>query len=221
MEPTDRLDFGQRLVGLAEVFDVKLSPQRQALYFEALRDLPYARVATALGQAVQALKFFPKPVELRDLAIGNVDDRAEVAWLSMRKAMRGVGSYASLLVADAALGETIIAMFGTWPDACATDLSPEMWASKRKEFGRIYRVVVARGVTGSRYLTGLCEQANQGRRDWMRFVDVVRLEGSGEIARLSLEQAEVARTQIAARSAGFTRLGAGETFERHEPGDVA
>lgn len=208
MDIGDNTEFRNRLVTLAELFDLRLAPTRQALYFEALRDLPFDAVAHGLNQAARACTFFPKPAELRALAVGDEEDAAETAWMALRLAMRSAGSYASLVTADAALGEAIVAVFGGWPQVCALDLSAEMWANKRKEFGRVYRVLRSRGLSGSRYLAGICEQQNAGRPEWMKFVQVQRIAGA-VLEALSLDAAERERTQLAAASHGFTRLGAG------------
>lgn len=198
--------FFTRLLALSELFDAKFSEAKGSLYFEALRDLPLERVIQAMNEAVKICKFMPRPAEIRTLALGDSEDRAEIAWVSFRQAMKRAGSYASLSVADAALGESIIAMFGSWPAACAQELSPEMWSSKRKEFGRVYRVICQRNLDGSRYLPGICEQQNTGRGDWMKFVPVHRLGPDGLSSQLTLEEANQERQQIAASSSGFSQL---------------
>lgn len=207
MTTQDLAAFSARLVELAELFDAKLSQGKQALYFEALKDLERAAVFAALTEAARRCTFMPKPAELRAFAVGDGEDATERAWMACRTAMRVVGSYASLVVADPALGEAIVTLFGSWPAACSADLSPEMWASKRKEFGRVYRVLVHRGLVGSRYLPGICEAQNSGRPDWLVYVPVKQLAGGG-VETLTLAQAEAARTQLAAASHGFTRVGA-------------
>lgn len=208
MTVADSPDFTERLKALGAVFDANLTAVKVVVYFEALRDLPFEVVVQAMNHAVKTCKFFPKPAELRSLAVGDDEDVAETAWVSLRAAMKHAGSYASLAVGDAALAETIVSVFGGWPQACASDLSPEMWASKRKEFGRVYRVMRQRGMVGTRFLPGICEQQNAGRPDWAQYVPVHRLEAHG-IERLTLAEAEDARTLTAAASHGFTRLGAG------------
>lgn len=205
MDITDSGEFRNRLVVLGELFDAKLSPAKLALYFEALRDVPFMQVARALNQAAKTCTFFPKPAELRRFALGDDEDAAEAAWMAFRAAMRSAGGYASL-VADAALGEAISAVFGGWPQACSLELTPEMWSSKRKEFGRVYRVLRDRALVGSRYLAGICEQQNAGRRDWLKFVPVMRLSSDGQIEPLGLEAAEQCRGELAAASHGFSRL---------------
>jgi len=207
MELTDNTDFRRRLVTLAELVDVKLSPQRQALYFEALQDIPYAAVVRALDTIAKTWRFlkFPLPAEIRAVAVGTDEDAAERAWLAVRRAIGRVGAYASLAVVDAALGETIQAMFGGWPEACAADLTPEMWASKRKEFGRIYRAMQGRQLVGARYLAGICERQNAGRPDWQRFNPLVLLDGE-RVRELHGVEAEQYRVQIAAGASGFRQL---------------
>jgi hypothetical protein len=209
MELGDSDSFTRRLVGLGELFQANLTPMTQALYFEALRDPPFDRVLHALNTALRTCTFMPKPAELRFSILGDPDDAAESAWMTLRAAMRLVGAYASLVVADRVLGETIVAVFDSWPAACQLELSPEMWAAKRKEFGRVYRVNLERGLVGSKYLPGICEQQNAGRSDWTRYVQVHRLVGA-TIDRLSFEEA---RAEIAAASQRLGLVTAGRAAD--------
>ena len=214
MNIEDNGEFGRRLMALGEVFDVKISPQRAALYFEALRDLPFQAVAAALNAAVQGCKFFPKPVELRQFAQGDIEDVTEIAWLAAKKAMSKLGYMASVSVQDAALGETILAVFGSWVGACTIELSPEMWASKRKEFGRVYRVMRQRNLDGARYLPGEAERNNSGRRDWLRYVPMGCIESGGTVKQLTAEEGELERMRLAAVPHGLSRMDAGEMLKR-------
>lgn len=212
-------EFSRRLAALAEVFDVKLSAARVALYFESLRDLPLEVVVVAMNQALKGCKFFPRPIELREFAVGNSEDAAEKAWLSFRAALGRLGYMASVAIHDAALAETITAMFGTWAAACASDFSPEMWASKRKEFGRIYGVMRGRRLDGGRYLLGMAESQNQHNPDWMRFVPVGRIGVDGQVKALAPHEAEDEREQLAASASEFSRLNASSIMARLVPHD--
>lgn len=208
MDLADNVEFRNRLVALAEVFDVKLAATRQALYFEALRDVPFPAVAHALNEAVKTCTFFPRPAELRTLALGNVEDVTEAAWMALRAAMAAVGGYTSLVCPDAALGEAVLAVWGTWPAACACELSPEMWAAKRKEFGRVYRVLRERQLDGARYLPGICEGQNRGMPEWQRFIPVATLDGRGAVWHLSAGEAEHCRQTLAVRRHALSRMDA-------------
>lgn len=155
MTPTDYQPLLERLIGLSEVFRVPLSPAAQALYVEALQDLALPPVLAALGTLVRTARWFPKPAEIRQLVEGDVEARVEQAWLTWRTAARRLGSYRTVVTDDPVLAETLTAVFGGWVQACGAEYSPEMWASKRKEFGRVYQVLAARGLTGPRQLPGL------------------------------------------------------------------
>jgi hypothetical protein len=207
MTVDDSDEFFRRLVALAEIFDLKLSPQRQALYFQALRDLPFAAVTEAMNTAARACTFFPKPAELRMLAIGDTEDQVEVAWIGLRKALASLGAYASFATSNAALAETIVSVFGGWPQACSADLSPEMWAAKRKEFGRVYRVFVGRQLEGPRYLPGLTEQQNAGRLNWEKYVSVGLLDGD-VVRALPPHEADTYRAVLSGQAHGLARLSA-------------
>ncbi len=152
--------FISRLCALAEVHNRELSAPAQMLYFDALKDFSIQDVLRALNEAVSGRLFFPVPAVIREILQGSAEDRAEIAWQTWKEAARKHGSYVSLVLYDAALADTIIAVFGGWPQACAVDLSDEMWAAKRKEFARVYRIMQQRDLTGTRRLAGLSELQN-------------------------------------------------------------
>lgn len=206
MTNQDSRDFFTRLLGLSELFDAKFSEAKAALYFEALKDLPLPVVIGALGQAVKACTFMPRPAELRALALGDDESQTERAWVAFREAMRIAGAYASVLVRDPALASTILAIAGDWPRACTQELTAEMWASKRKEFGRVYRVMAQRKLDGARYLPGHAEQTNAGRRDWLKFVPVYEISGQEACRSLTLPEAEQARLSMAVERHELSRL---------------
>jgi hypothetical protein len=133
------------------------------MYFRALQDLPWETVKVGCRRALSQCRFLPKPVEIRELAGGPVEsaeDRTERAWLAWRNAARAVGSYKSLVIQESALAMTLVAMFGGWPQACTAEFSAEMWAAKRKEFGRVYRVMQSRETGGPVRLPGHHERTN-------------------------------------------------------------
>ncbi|MEO8679238.1 MAG: hypothetical protein ABI665_09345 [Vicinamibacterales bacterium] len=206
MQPSDKPAFLKALVTLSELFGKPLSPAVQVLYFDALVDVDAAALRRAMNTAAQTCTFMPKPAELRTLAIGNTEDQAEMAWVAMRAALSTVGAYRSLVTADAALGETMLAMFGSWPTACASDFSAEMWAAKRKEFGRIYRVMKNRDLPGARYLPGLIERHNAGRDEWAKYTEIGLVSPDGAVRCLNAMEAEEARTLLAAQAGEPTRI---------------
>jgi len=143
MTKDDAAPFFARLAALAELFKEELSAAAQTLYFDALSDCSLSDVCEAMNAAVKTSKFFPKPVELREYIYGSNEDLAEEAWLDYKALARRAGGYRSVEI-DGVLADTLVAVFGSWEQACWIELSPEMWASKRKEFGRTYRVIANR-----------------------------------------------------------------------------
>jgi len=168
MTDTDFDGFIDRLVVLAEIFNAPLSTAAQLLYFEALKDLPVDAVHQALTTCLRSCTFMPKPSEIRQHVSGDLETATEAAWLDYKQLARTVGGYRSPLIADAALADALVAIFGSWEAACWTELSPEMWAAKRKEFGRVYRVMRERGGTEPRVLPGYCDRMNNTTLDGVR-----------------------------------------------------
>lgn len=143
MTNDEAADFCARLTALAELFNAKLSEAAQVMYFEALRDLASADLVTAMSKAAKMCKFMPKPIELREFAVGNIEELALQAWNGYKQAAKIGGSLRSL-ICDGVLAFALENTFGSWPDACGLELSPEMWASKRKEFTQNYRIAMLR-----------------------------------------------------------------------------
>lgn len=125
MDSNDAPEFTARLIALAEVFDVKLSPARQALYFEALADLDAPDVFDGMAEALKSCKFFPKPVEIREFAHGTPAQAAEEAWLRLRALISERGAYREpdLENDDGTLYDSMISVFGSWRGACAAEFN--------------------------------------------------------------------------------------------------
>lgn len=160
MEPHDAPEFIRRLTALAEIFDKSLSTSVQMLYFDTLSGASLPDAIDALNRSAAQCKFFPRPAELLEFVNAGSELDAEAAWMEYKRMARVCGGYVSPEL-PAALADTLVAVFGSWENACWIELSPEMWASKRKEFERVYRVVTTRGVVGQRALPGFHERENQ------------------------------------------------------------
>jgi hypothetical protein len=61
--------FFRQLTVLAETLGEPLTPVRLAGYCAALEDVPAQAVLIGIGEAMRTCRFFPKPVELRDLSL--------------------------------------------------------------------------------------------------------------------------------------------------------
>jgi hypothetical protein len=158
--------FCGKLVTLAALFKDRLTEDVQELYFKLLSDLPLDAVIAALDAAGRTCTFMPKPAEIRALVQapgGDPELAVESAWVEFKRLAKDVGGYRTPTFTDHALADAIVDVFGSWTRACFSDFSPEMWASKRKEFSRCYRMRLeeprkAGEITHK--LIGFCEREN-------------------------------------------------------------
>jgi hypothetical protein len=143
----DAQAFSTLLVGLAEVFDVTLTPTRTELYFRALEDLPLQDVQAAASRAMRECRFFPKPAELRDFAGESTEERGQMAWLELLEAFQH--GYAGCDMPDDPITESLVRVY--WGDA---DRAREWWRfchdtaleAKHREFVARYQDYAARPV---------------------------------------------------------------------------
>jgi hypothetical protein len=159
MTDQDRPKFAALLTAVAEVFGASLSTPRVELYWRALVDLGWSDVKAACESWTRQGERFPVPAQLRELVVGSTEDRAASAWAALFEAAKRIDAYRSLLLVDGAMVFAFETTFKSWPAFCALDLSPEMWAAKRKEFTAVYRAGVRR-TCGPKVLTGHFDAGN-------------------------------------------------------------
>lgn len=121
MNPEDRPAFAVLLYGLGEVYNESVSEDRAELYFIALEDLTLEQVRVAAKQFLKGKghQFFPKPADLIEAALGNVDDQAETAWQHVLREIRRVGWVGTPSWPDAATERAALGLFGGgWRTLC-------------------------------------------------------------------------------------------------------
>lgn len=124
MTPDDRIAFAQGLFLLGETFNEPVSEVRAEGYFLALRDVPVADVLEAIQRAITECRFFPRPVELREMIGGRVEDRAEIAWLAVLRLVRRYGypgtdgRGAAPEFPDEASKRAALELYGGWVALC-------------------------------------------------------------------------------------------------------
>lgn len=120
MTAQDRPMFVRGLMVLGEAFNEPLSELRIEAYFDALSDLPAQDVLSAMRSAIKAESFFPKPVQIRNIAQGSTSDRAELGWAELTSAVRRFGSWTFPIFDDPNVMPTINALWGSWQRLCET-----------------------------------------------------------------------------------------------------
>lgn len=146
--------FKQNLIALGEVFDKEISPAIARIYWTSLSEFSDEEVQLAINQAVNTLKFFPKPVELRDFITGNVTERAHEAWEQIMKDIRrGVGGHPEILRGGDVVDvepmvcdelKNLVAQFGGW--SRLRDMSFRELDFMKKDFVKVYSAKSERGL---------------------------------------------------------------------------
>jgi hypothetical protein len=139
MTKSDAVKFAQCLAVLSETFNESVSEVRAEAYFMALTDLPLDKIQDAVKDAVRTMRFFPKPIELRDLIVGSAQENAEQAWDSLRYEVRRVG-YVGKPHLDVITEFILDNTMGGWKWLCKTLPADEgaAMSALKDEFTRAY-----------------------------------------------------------------------------------
>lgn len=132
-------DFSNMLEAVSEYHGKKLTPGVIAIYWQGLRDLDLAAVRHALNAHVQnpdSGQFMPKIADIRRMLGGTTQDSALRAWVKVDRAVRGVGTYASVAFDDALIHRVLHDM-GGWV-GLGTKTEDE-WPFVSREFENRYR----------------------------------------------------------------------------------
>ena len=76
----DQNRFKESLAALGLVFGTEITAPVARIYWSALSEFSDSQVAVAIDRAAKTLRFFPKPVEIIDLIVGNPSGAAHDAW---------------------------------------------------------------------------------------------------------------------------------------------
>lgn len=224
MTDRDSVEFARLFTLLSETFNKAVSDSLAEIYFRTLKDFTIEQITHAVEQAIATKKFFPKPAELRELLVGNPEDRASNAWAAFLEAAANGGT-ASVQFADRATAMAMDATFGSWLEACrllsagGTDArgkqvggcTDEMLASYQKSFLRHYGASLNSNREVELYRAGLSEASmrEQGA-NWAARMPIleqpVLFVGPDETIELRLTF-DVARGQLTEESCAY--LGGG------------
>lgn len=153
MKTGDRNRFLRAMEKLFTLHDRQPSEALIEIYWAALSTLPIESVEMAIGKALYELKFFPKPVELREFACGPAatpEELASLAWDKVQQALsRTGGTYTDVIFDDPAIHLALVSM-GGWSNFGQRPEKDEPFT--RKEFEKLHRIhqgVIARGESAS------------------------------------------------------------------------
>ena len=145
MQQAEFKDFSRMLKAIAEYCSKPISADVVAIYWQGLRDLDLGAVRQALNAHVQnpdTGQFMPKIADIRRMLCGTTQDAALVAWSKVDKAVRQIGTYASVVFDDALIHRVLSDMGGYIAFGTKTD---DDWPFVAKEFENRYRGYAMRG----------------------------------------------------------------------------
>lgn len=161
MDSSNRKKLVDALTALAEVFDKKSTEVMINTYAAALADVPIDQITVACQRAIRECRWFPKPVELRELA-GEItpEARALIAWQAFSKA--ALDPYASVDFDDPVVNATIRNL-GGWAYVTSIEDHKDFEVFLRQRFERAYVTLYRHGISAEQAapLVGYLEEQNR------------------------------------------------------------
>ena len=112
--------FTTAIRGLGEMYNRQASSQLIAMYWQSLKQYDYNTVSKAVQRHYsdpEKSPFFPKPGDIILWIDGGMEDRSQLAWAKVERAVRVVGPYQSVVFDDAVI-HAVIEQMGGWPKLC-------------------------------------------------------------------------------------------------------
>lgn len=162
MEHTDRKRFASCLLAMSEIYGKPLSDAVVSVWWNALKAYSIEAVETAFQRHTQSPdvgQYMPKPADIIRMLAGTSNDAAMIAWAKVDKAVRRVGTYATVAFDDALIHRVVQDM-GGWIALGTKD--DEAWPFIGNEFRTRYQGYRSRAETPEypTTLVGLAEAHN-------------------------------------------------------------
>lgn len=144
MDDSHRAAFSVSIGAMLETFGQQSTTPLLLGYWIGLNDLTIEQVQLGVSNAIRSCRFVPKPIEIRDLAVGATDleSLAMRAWDDALSAI-SKGPYRHIDFEDKTIN-AVVRSLGGWPSFVSrfTDSDGEKWV--RIEFIKCYRSFVGR-----------------------------------------------------------------------------
>ena len=163
MTPSQRSSAGEcerLLKAFLEVQRIRVTPDSLRMWLDALGDLTPEQLQLCLRRFNREGGEFPNPAAVRKFAgdgEASIDDRALLAWASVRRSISRVGAYESIEFDDRIINAAIRNM-GGWINLC--DMTPEDATWREKEFVAAYKAIIRTGIGDGAPLNGINATAN-------------------------------------------------------------
>jgi len=145
------------MTGLGELFGREITDTLASLYWRLLADWTDDQFEAAFQAAANRLKFFPKPVELRELLGGDQETLALEAWETLYRTIKRVGHWQSVLFPDSRITRAVESL-GGWDAVCCWETKDLSY--NRNNFIKLYLAFKDGGPP--RVMAGYIERSNSG-----------------------------------------------------------
>jgi hypothetical protein len=178
MEPKDRVEFAQMILGVAEVYEKTPTDASIELYWSSLIGMTIEEVrqgiARHLGDRDRG-RFMPKPADIIHAAAPK--RTPVVAWAEVEHAVSKFGRYRSVRFADE-VTNAVVRDLGGWDWMCTQNFD-EPWT--QREFERRYEAYRDSGVRSRDPLLGIADRENINA-GYFDYIKPVLLIGDGCVA---------------------------------------
>lgn len=145
MNQQDKLAFAKTLAALGEYYGREISDGLISIYWNGLYNYDLAAIHEAINRHMrnpESGQFMPKIADMVKMLEGSTGDAALLAWTRVDEAVRRVGVYADVDLADA-IAHRVITDMGGWIKIGSSTESE--WPFVSKEFQARYRGYKSRG----------------------------------------------------------------------------
>lgn len=165
MNQDDKQQFFDLICGVHAFYRRDTSEFSMSVWWNAMQAFDLSAVRDALGRHAMnpdTGQFMPMPADVVKMLAGRTVDAAQVAWSKVDRAVRHVGTYASVAFDDALIHRVLQDMGGWTP---LGRKSEEEWPFVAKEFETRYRGYAIRSERPPYppYLIGIYEAENSRR----------------------------------------------------------
>lgn len=183
MRPSDSVQFRELISGVYDFYGKEVTPFALGVWWESMKHYDLAAVRDALSRhAMNPDKgvFLPKPADVVRMIAGGTVDSALVAWSKVDRAIRTVGTYATVVFDDPLIHRVVQDMGGWIEFGRKTE---DEWPFVRNEFTNRYRGFAERSETPDypKTLTGISAAENSAAN--LKHMPDVRLIGDATVAR--------------------------------------
>lgn len=204
MQQNDFKKFAYCMKALREEFtpNDEVSDLKMEINFKALMDLPIEAIEKATWQIINTRKTasFPKVAEIREAALGSLDDKAMLAYDAFTKGKAQTGAYDSVCFVDKIIHAVVMAMGGWSGENGVCMITEDEWKFKRREFIDLYKAISRNPEREiPEKLIGLGEHGCSQNEAWAKYMPPLKLISQyGEIVEVRKQLPTADRKQIEA-----------------------